>query len=71
MRYDAPFLVMRYGPMIGRPASALRVTVAHQAYRLVDALDWIRGEQLHQARRGWWRGVFWVCKRGEPAHKRR
>lgn len=71
MRHDAPFLVKRYAPMIGRPESARRITVAFQAYRLLDAHDWIRGELLHISRAPWARrSAFWIERRGAPATKR-
>jgi hypothetical protein len=68
MRHDAPFVVKRLAPMIGRPDSRRRITVAYQAYRLRDALDWIRGElaslALHPQRR---RSAFWIERRGAKA----
>lgn len=68
MRHDAPYLVKRYAPMIGWPASAKRVTVAFQAYSLAAAQQWARIERLRaldvwSARRA----VFWIERRGQPA----
>lgn len=40
MRHDAPFVVKRIGPMIGRPESARRIAVEHNAYTLAEALEY-------------------------------
>ena len=69
MRYDAPFIVKRYAPMIGRPDSPKRVTVAHQAYTLDAALTFAR-LQLSETP---WRlsGPCWIEKRGQSAMRGR
>ena len=63
MRHDAPFLVKRYAPIIGRPDGPRRVAVEHQAYTLEAALEWARscwhaGQPL---------GPRWIERRGQPA----
>lgn len=68
MRYDAPFLVKRYAPMIGRPDSPRRITVAHQEYTLNNAIVSARGELDFAARYPWRRhGGVWVERRGQSA----
>jgi hypothetical protein len=68
MRHDAPFLVKRFAPMIGRPESKRRITVAYQAYRLADAIEWARGEQEHAERCSWVRRpALWIERRGQSA----
>lgn len=68
MRHDAPFLVKRYAPMIGRPDSKRRVTVAHQDYRLADALRSAREELAFAARYPWPRHAgAWIERRGQAA----
>lgn len=38
MRYDAPFIIMRLAPTIGRPHAPRRITVQARAYTLEDAM---------------------------------
>lgn len=68
MRHDAPFLVMRRAPMIGRPESKARVTVAHQAYRLADALE-LATFYNRNARRHGLRDRYWIEGRGQSARR--
>lgn len=65
MRYDAPFLVKRLAPMMGRPDSPKHVTVAHQAYTLKAAIEFAR-LQLGPSP---WRqaGPCWIERRGQSA----
>jgi len=64
VRTDAPFLVKRYAPMMGRPESRRRVVVDYQAYSLEEA--------LHHCRHLIWnKGARWVERRGQPAWVRR
>jgi hypothetical protein len=42
MRFDAPFVVKRLAPTIGRPGVGRRITIAHRAYSLAEALDYAR-----------------------------
>jgi hypothetical protein len=68
MRHDAPFLVKRYAPMIGRPDSVRRVTVGHQAYTLEAALEFAR---LNLSATPWRAaGPVWIERRGRPATRR-
>jgi hypothetical protein len=39
MRHDAPFVIKRLSPMIGRSTSARRMKVHGRAYTLADALE--------------------------------
>jgi len=76
MKYDAPFLVKRYAPMIGRPESPRRITIAFQTYTLRAALEWCQDEQAHAARQGagvWWSraAVLYIERRGQPATRRK
>jgi hypothetical protein len=63
-RHDAPYLLMRYGPPIGRPDHPPRIAVAYQAYSLEEALQAGRGA------RGWPTGRAWIVRRDRPAHRR-
>jgi hypothetical protein len=63
VRYDAPFLVKRFAPLLGRPSSRRRTSVAHQAYRLADALEWAQHER-RRVRDGVW---LWIERRQQPA----
>ncbi len=52
MRTDAPFIVKRLAPPIGRPNEPRRVATDHQAYSLSAALEWARDrERQHQVLR--------------------
>jgi hypothetical protein len=64
MNRGAPYLVMRYSPMIGRPESPRRVDVACRCYTLVAALA-AAGAGTPNIHR--W---FWIVKVGAPAHRR-
>jgi hypothetical protein len=80
MRHDAPFIVKRRAPMIGRPDSTPRITVAYQAYQLEAALDWCRRDvETHNryvTRFGveantWSRcSALWIEHRGQPATRK-
>jgi hypothetical protein len=72
MRHDAPFIVKRYAPMIGRPMTARRVTVAYQAYTLDAALAFARNERdvvtRLAAQCDWLRpATLWIEQRGQTA----
>lgn len=75
MRHDAPFLVMRLAPPMGRSHLPRRVSVAHQAYSLAAALDVARDEQrlsghvLNAADLWRLRSVFWIERRGASARQ--
>jgi len=43
MRHDAPYVVKRLAPMIGRPESPRRIRVEHAAYTMAEAIDAARG----------------------------
>lgn len=43
MRHDAPFVVKRFAPPIGRPNAQRRVVLEHNAYSMAEALDAARG----------------------------
>ena len=62
------FLVMRLAPMIGRPESALRISVAQRASRLDWALMGATDGRDYAARTGR-RGGYWIAKAGQPAHR--
>jgi hypothetical protein len=66
MRHDAPFLVKRYAPMIGRPDGPKRVTMAFQTYALAEAQRWADTERQRA-----WRAVFWIERRGQSATRPR
>ena len=72
MRYNATFLVKRYAPMIGRPESARRITIAAQEYSLRDALtaaaDLTMTSPRPASRAA--RSAYWIEKRGQPATRR-
>lgn len=57
MRANAPFLVLRYAR--SRPSDRKRITIAHQAVTLGEALGLAYG----------WRGLapVWIERRGQPA----
>jgi hypothetical protein len=68
MRHDAPFLVKRFAPMIGRPNSPRRITVAHQAYTLDAALSFAR---LNLSPHAWkQQGPVWIERRGQSATRK-
>lgn len=67
MRHDAPYLVKRYAPMMGRPDSPKRITVAHQAYTLDAALTFARMEQSAHPWRV--RAPHWIERRGQKASR--
>jgi hypothetical protein len=73
MRYDAPYLVKRYGPMIGRPESARRISTAAQEYSVFEALsaaaDLTMTSPRPSSRAS--RSAFWIEKRGQPATRTR
>lgn len=64
MRYGAAFIVKRFAPMIGRPESPRRITVAHQTYTLVYALEFTAGDRWSGVKP---KGPLWIEKRGQPA----
>jgi hypothetical protein len=87
MRYDAPILVKRLAPMVGRPTSPRRQAVAYQALSLADAERYLRELRQHDA---YWRQqalgptsyardevtwrdrrALWIEKRGQPATVKR
>jgi hypothetical protein len=68
MRADRTFLVMRRGPMIGRPGSPPRISVYHRASNLVWALAAAVDGISLAARRGR-RESYWIVKVGQPAHR--
>lgn len=76
MKHDAPFLVKRYAPMIGRPDSPRRITIAYQAYTVGAALAWCRQERSYRELEGgtgvWWhrQAVLYIERRGQPATRR-
>jgi hypothetical protein len=64
MTHKGPYLVMRYAPRIGYPASAQKiVTVAARTHTLTGAIGDItaRGRRLS--------GGYWIAKAGQPAHR--
>jgi hypothetical protein len=68
MRHDAPFLVKRYAPMIGRPDSPKLVTIAFQGYSFDEVHRWAvaarqRALDVWSTRQA----VFWIERRGQPA----
>jgi hypothetical protein len=68
MRYDAPFLVKRFAPMMGRPDSKRRVTVAYQAYTVADAVKEAAYERRrHQLQSRLGPASFWIERRGQKA----
>lgn len=70
MRYGATFLVKRYATIIGRgpiAGDARTVTVAHNAYTLREAFQWIAFERIAGRSQAW----FWVERRGQPAWRKR
>lgn len=77
MRSDAPFLVKRYAPMMGRPTSfPRRISIAHQAYTLESALLWACSERNWETRPDapdWQRdaALFWVERRHQSAARSR
>jgi hypothetical protein len=77
MRYDAPFVVKRFAPMIGRPESPRRITIAYQAYTLSAAIEWCRQERTQEARTAgtgvWWHrpAVLFLERRGQSATRSR
>lgn len=70
MRHGAPFLVKRFAPMMGRPDSARRIQLAHNAYSLSEALEWIQREREHIDRVPYLtRPPFWIERRGSMASR--
>lgn len=70
MRHDAPFLVKRFAPMIGRPSSARRVSVYHNAFRLEWAMETAVYAAVRDAKRGI-RSLYWIERREQPATRQR
>src|SRR5262245_48938621 len=64
MRHNAQFLVMYYGPLIGRTDGRHRISVAHHAYSLASAFVWLSHRNRNKPCR------FWVAKVKQPAHNR-
>jgi len=64
MRHGATFHVMKFAPPYGRPDQARRVTVAHHAYTLAEALAWARAWLKDVDRR-----PLWIARRDRPAHR--
>jgi hypothetical protein len=61
------YLVMRYGPMIGRPVnSRRRVALLTRSPTLLGAVSYAKG-WLEVERRHSGRSVVWVAKQGAPA----
>lgn len=68
-RPDRRLLVMRRAPMIGRPASALRVSVYHRVWSLQWAIKAARAAIETDTRRGN-RAWYWIVEAGRPAHRK-
>ncbi len=59
------YLVMRYGPLIGRaPDSPRRISVLTRARTAREALEYATGWRH-------WLGSLWIAKQGEPATRKR
>ena len=68
MRNDAPYLVKRYAPMMGRPESPRRIAVAFNAYTLESALKEARYERDRVAAQPRLQPAsFWIERRGAVA----
>lgn len=61
MKTGARYRVMRFAPIIGRPGTARRVTVAFQAFTFAEAFAY--------ARHSHYRGALWIQHRDETAHR--
>jgi hypothetical protein len=70
MRHDAPFLVKRLAPMMGRRDGPRRVTVAFNAYTIQSALVAAGEDQARAARFPHWRESFWIERRDQPATRK-
>jgi hypothetical protein len=75
MRVDAPYLVKRSAPPVGRPDEPRRISVESQHYRLDEAIEDARACLIASRTPGTWRDagyglgqcVFWIERRGAPA----
>lgn len=60
---EAPILVKRRGPMIGRPDSTPRIDTKYYAVSVAEALAWIRSTgSMYPS------SAFWIERRGARAH---
>jgi hypothetical protein len=73
MRYDAPFLVKRWAPIMGRPDGPRRISVVYQAYTLETAMHEATYENDRHRRQLVRLGpaAHWIERRGAPASRRR
>lgn len=65
------YYVMRYGPMLANVATKMRVTVWYRTRMAEWALTTAQRERerdLTDPTRS--RGVYWIAKYGQPAHRR-